>query len=151
MTTRAELENDDEFVRGYHDLPHENDLRQMSFVQLVSLLATCKKDSPKFTVVEREIKKYLAKDQAKINRSNIFLGVCIGGIFTIVGAIIGAIIKTCPLCDNISPSKAVYEPEKSNLGVKPQVTGISPREPSVGEVHNNPAPVQNDARPSSKP
>lgn len=142
MVTRAELENDDEFVRGYHGIPHEDQLRQMSFVQLVSLLASCQKDSPKFSVVERELKKHLAKDQAVINRSNIILGACIGGILGLSGVVLGYYLK------EVTPSSAVQQVSNSNLTVKPPVWNAAPRTPSVLQPANNPAPVETNAQPS---
>lgn len=152
MVTRAELENDDDFVRGYHGIPHEDQLRQMSFVQLVSLLATCQKDSPKFAVIERELKKHLAKDQAEINRKNILIGGCIGGIFGLAGVVLGAYLKDSPSPQQVAPSATVRQLNNGQLTVKPPPTGISvpSSNPPVTQPTINPAPIKNNAQPSSR-
>jgi len=71
--TQSEIERkaeEDGFLRGYHDIPDNVKLHKMSFVDLAALLASCEGGSAKFNVVERELKKHLAKDQAEINRKN---------------------------------------------------------------------------------
>jgi len=62
------FEEVDAFASGFHGIPSPDKLRQMSFVQLAELLSSCNRDSPKFIVVERELKIRIAEDQAKINR-----------------------------------------------------------------------------------
>ena len=85
----------DESIEWYHEIPSSTELRNMTFLELAELLQTCNKGSTKFLAVDRELKKRIARDQAEINRKNILIGVCIGGVFTIVGALLGAFIRGC--------------------------------------------------------
>ena len=126
MVTRAELNEDDEFVRGYHDIPSDHELNRMSFVQLASLLATCQESTPKFTVVDRELKKRLLKDQSAINLRNVIIGACIGGIFGLSGVIIGAYLK---------------EP--------PSVGGVARNALPAAQSGVNPASTKNNAKPNN--
>ena len=94
--TDAEIEQrtaQDALLRGVLDIPDDEKLREMSFVELAALLSSCENESPRFKVVDRELKKHLVKDQAKINRFNIGFGACIGGIFGLVGVVLGAYLK----------------------------------------------------------
>ena len=102
-------EEQDGFVRGYHDIPSDNKLCQMSFVELAAELASSEKDSPKFIAVERELKKHIAKDQAKINLPNMLYAACVGGTFALTGVVLGYYLK------NVPPSSSVQEVEKSAL------------------------------------
>lgn len=79
----------DEIARGYHDIPSEKELKKMSFIEKCTLLSSCGKDSIKSLVIDREIKKQLAKDQAWINLKNIIIGTIIGGLFSLSGVILG--------------------------------------------------------------
>ena len=148
MVTRAELKNDDDFVRGFHGIPHEDRLRQMSFAQLVSLLASCQKDSPKFAVIERELKRHLANDQSEINRKNVIIGGCIGGIFGLVGVVLGAYLKQPPSSQQIAPPGSVQQIPNSSLAPKPPVTNTIP--PVVTQPPNSPAPAQGNAQKSQQ-
>ena len=87
--TSDRAEEQEGFVRGFHGIPDSEKLNAMSFAELASLLSSCEKDSPKFLVVERELKKYIAKDQAAINLKNILVGAFIGGVFGWAGVVIG--------------------------------------------------------------
>lgn len=112
MQITPDKEEQDGFLRGYHDIPDDEKLKTMSFVELSAELASCSNGSPKFIVIEREIKKHIARDQSKAARSNIFLGAGIAGFFTILGAVIGGVLKTCPSCQQV-PSDAAQQVEKS--------------------------------------
>lgn len=135
-------------LRGYHDIPDDDKLQEMSYIQLSEIFHSCEKDSTKFLVVEREMKRHLAKDQAEINRKNILLGVCIGGLFSIVGALIGGFLKSCPSCEQVTPSDAVQKAEKNNLDVKPPIANLAPSTPAVAQPTTGPAPVQSNAQPN---
>ena len=88
-----ESDEQEDFVRTSYDIPSANDLESMSYPELMEVLFTCEKQSAKFHVVEREIKKRLLTDQAKINRSNIIIGASIAGAFTVIGAVLGAYLS----------------------------------------------------------
>ena len=90
------IESDDQFAAGFHGLPGPNELSQMSFLELAELLSSCEKDTPRFLVVERELKKRLAKDQAKIILPNMLWAAALAGVFAILGAVVGATIRGLP-------------------------------------------------------
>lgn len=87
MPSREDVEAQECFVRGSHDIPDADKLNTMSFSELASELSSCKRDSPKFLVIERELKKHLAKDQAAINRPNMLWAAGIGGVFVFLAYI----------------------------------------------------------------
>lgn len=88
MTAPQQVEKEG-FVRGFHGIPDASRLMSMSFAELASELSSSEPGSPKYIVIEREIKRHLAKDQAGINQKNIIIGVCIGGLFTVLGTLLG--------------------------------------------------------------
>lgn len=145
-------EDQENFVRGFHGIPDKEKLSAMSFSELAAELSSCEKDSPKFHIVERELKKHLAKDQAKINLPNILIGAGIAGFFTIVGALVGGYLKTCPSCQQVAPTDTVQQIEKSNLGVQPP-SGNVPTivVPPVVQPPPHPADVRKNAHPGNKP
>ena len=144
MTTRSkeEAEAQEGFVRGFHSIPDDGKLSAMSFSELASLLSSCEKESPKFLVVERELKKHLARDQAKINLPNMLWAACIGGAFALAGVVLGWYLKK-PTFEQIAPPGAVQQIEKSSLAVKPPNGDVVPTaQPSV-----KPPPPKNNEQP----
>ena len=135
--------SEENFTRGFYRIPDDEKIREMSFAELASELASSEKGSPKFTVFDREIKRHFAKDQAKINQKNIIFGVIIGGVFTIIGALIGGYISTCPPCQQITPTDTVQETKNSGFDTKPKSTDISSKNPSAHKPVNEPAPKEN--------
>lgn len=136
------------FLRGYLDIPDDAKLQKMSFVELAALLSSCESGSARFSVVERELRKHLAKDQAKINLRNVILGACIGGIFGLAGVAIGAHLKEPPTFQQASPSSTVERMENGSLNVEPPVGAVAPNAPPVSHPTANPASVQNNAQQS---
>ncbi|MGI0036126.1 MAG: hypothetical protein ACRD98_09690 [Nitrososphaera sp.] len=150
--TPTEIEQqavEDAFLRGSLDIPDDAKIQNMSFVQLAALLSSCETGSARFNVVERELKKHLAKDQAEINRKNIFLGACLGGIFGLIGVVLGAHLKNSPLPQQIAPAAAVQQMKKADLGVKPVVGNIAPSTPLTAQPANSPPPGQSNAQASN--
>lgn len=149
--TDAEIEQraaNEAMARGYHDIPDDAKLKRMSFVELAALLSSCESGSARFSVVERELKKHLAKDQAEINRKNIILGACMGGVFGLGGVVLGAWLKNSPPTQQVATPSAIQQVPNGNLTIKPPVAGLPPSTPSVALPANNPAPVQNNAQPT---
>lgn len=141
---------EDAFLRGSLDIPDDEKLRQMSFVELAALLSSCESGSARFNVVERELKKHLAKDQAKINRFNIGFGACVGGIFGLVGVVLGAYLKDSPAFKQVAPSGTVQQIEKSNLAPVPPIGKVIPSAPPIAQPANHPPPVQTNGQPSNR-
>lgn len=138
-------EEQEGFVRGYHDIPSDNKLCQMSFVELAAELASSEKDSPKFIAIERELKKHIAKDQAKINLPNMLYAACVGGTFALAGVVLGYYLK-----NDVSPSSTVNEVEKSALAPSLQSGNVSVSQPPIVTPSPHPAPTQNNAQHSNK-
>ena len=141
-------EEQEGFVRGYHDIPSDNKLCQMSFVELAAELASSDKYSPKFIAIERELKKHIAKDQAAINRPNMLWAAGIGGIFALSGVVLGWHLNT-PTPQQIAPSSTMQQIEKSKLTVEPPSGKVEHAitKPIVDPA-NKPAPEQTNAHPS---
>jgi hypothetical protein len=119
----------------------------MSFSDLAVELSSCTKDSPKFTVVEREMKRRLAKDQAKISLPNILVGAGVAGFFAIVGAFVGGYLKTCPSCQQVAPANSVQKMEKSDLSIKPPITNVPMViSPPAEQSPSHPTDVKKDAQ-----
>lgn len=134
MTSQQPSCNKEIFIRSFHGIPDDEQLKSMSFAELASELSSSDPGSPKFMVIEREMKKHIAKDQAKSNRSNIILGACIG----LVGVVIGGFIRSTPPCDEVSTSNTVQQIKSEKL----PMSGVAPI------VKTNPEPVKNNAHPS---
>lgn len=139
-------EEQEGFVRGFHSIPDAEKLTAMSFAEIASLLPSCEKDSPKFHVVERELKKHLAKDQAEINRPNMLLAAGIGGTFALAGVVLGAYLNNSPSLKQVAPSATVQQVEKSNLGEKPPIANLPVSQPSAVAPTIHPDPKQNNAQ-----
>jgi hypothetical protein len=75
--------------RSYQGIPSDEKLTTMSDLDLVVALYSCEKDSPKFRFLDREMKKRLAKDQARINKQNVIIGGLLSGIFSLLGVVLG--------------------------------------------------------------
>ncbi|WP_404360514.1 hypothetical protein [Methylotuvimicrobium sp. KM1] len=145
-TEREEIANE-----VFHGIPSDEKLKSMSFSDLAVECGDCPKDSPKFKVIEREMKKHLAKVQAEINLRNVLIGVCIGGLFTIIGAFLGWWLRTCPSCEQIPPASAMQQMENGSLGVQQPIRDVH-FQSSIPAVSSQPkpvpSPVENNAQPS---
>lgn len=143
-------ERDEIAKEVWHDIPGDEKLKSMSFSDLAVEIAGCPKDSPKFQVVEREMKKHIAKDQAKINRCNIILGACVGGIFGLIGVVLGYYLKVAPPTpEQVPPAATVQKMSNGKFTPKPPVGNVAPSQPTIAKPTSNPAPVQNNAQPSN--
>lgn len=133
----------DDFVRGFHGIPDAAELGRMTFAELASLLSSCERESPKFHVVEREMKRRLAQDQAQINRPNMVYAACVGGCFSLAGVMLGYYLK-----NDVPPSSAMHQVEKGNLAIKPQ--SAQPEQgatSSIAKPPPKPEPVGKNADP----
>lgn len=135
---------EDAFQRTGLDVPLDHELRQMSFVELAALFSSCESGSAKFSIVERELKKHLAKDQAKINRPNMLWAAVVGGVFALCGVVLGHYLR------NVVPDgSAEQKIEKSDLGIKLPITQVPQVvAPSVAQPPPHPADVRKDTQPS---
>lgn len=138
-------EEQEGFVRGFHDIPSNNKLCQMSFVELAAELTASENDSPKFIAIERELKKHIAKDQAKINLPNMLYAACVGGTFALAGVVLGYCLK-----NDVTSTSSVQGVEKSALYPSLQNGNAPVSKPSVMPPAIHPAPAQNNAQPSKQ-
>lgn len=138
-------EEQEGFVRGYHDIPSESKLCKMSFVELAAELALSEKDSPKFIAVERELKKHIAKDQAKINLPNMLYAACVGGTFALAGVVLGYYLK-----NDVPPGRSVQEVEKSAFAPNLPSVNIPVSKPAVISSVPNSVSAQNNAKPRNQ-
>lgn len=130
------------FVRGYHDIPSDNKLCQMSFAELAAEHASSEKDSPKFISVERELKKRIAKDQAKINLPNMLYAACVGGTFALAGVVLGYYLK-----NEMHTNSAMQEVGGNALVPSLPSGHITVSKPAVISSASHPLPSQNNAQP----
>lgn len=149
-TEIAQCAAQDAFLRGALDIPDDAKLLQMSFVELAALLSSCESGSAKFNVVEREMKRRLTQDQAKINRPNMLWAAGIGGTFALSGVVLGAWLNNAPAFKKEAPSATVQQVSKSNLSEKPSITQIAPIGKSATGGTDKPDPVNGNAQPSKQ-
>ena len=139
--------NDQEEEDAFHhpglDVPLDHELQQMSFVELAALLSSCKSGSAKFCIVERELKKHLAKDQAKINLPNMLYAACVGGVFALCGVVLGYYLK-----NDVGHTGAEQKVETRTLAPSLQITNIPISQPPIIPPAVQPAAVKNNAQPS---
>jgi hypothetical protein len=132
------------FTRGAHDIPEHSKLQAMSFAELASELSYSTKDSPKYMVIERELKRALAKDQARINRSNVILGALIAGVFSLLGVILGAHLRSSLVQQQPNQASGVQQVNQGQLGLQPQITNVPALPPSP--IQPAPATVKPSAQ-----
>ena len=135
-------------ARAYHSIPDDADIKRMSFVELAALLSSCKSGSARFNFVERELKKHLAKDQAEINRKNVILGACMGGVFGLVGVVVGAWLKNSSPTQQIGLSNTVQQMQSDYFAVKPPAANPPLSASPITQPASGPAPVQINAQPT---
>jgi hypothetical protein len=123
----------------FHGIPSDEKLKSMSFSDLAVECGDCPKDSPKFKVIEREMKKHLAKDQAKINLPNILIGAGIG----LAGVVLGAYLRNFPCSENqVSPSTVVNQGPQ----IPPSVINVPSINPPAGHGAVGKPPAQNNGQ-----
>ena len=161
-----EQEMQQAFERTALHLPSDQDMGKMSFAGLASLLSSCKDGTAEYIMVERKIKMHLAKDQSRINLPNMLYAAGIGGIFALVGVILGWHLTTTPPSEQVTPTSSVQQAKNSNLShqyaiervphpklepIPPPVIPRAENSPVVdaSNTAKHPAPVQNNESPSN--
>ena len=140
------LPENEAFALGFHDAPDAEALGAMSFVELASEIASARLGSPKYLVLERELKRVLAKDQAKENRSNIYIGALLAGLFGLSGVILGWWLRETSSMEKPTNSSALHQIEQSGLTQKPPATSISAIQPVASQPVSNPTPADNNRK-----
>lgn len=140
---KAEAEAEEDMIRRYSNIPDERELQEMPYVLLSDAFRLCEKGSTKFHVIEREMKKRLAKDQAKINLPNMLCAACVGGVFALIGVLLGYWLKND--VPHTSPEQKI---EKRTLTPSAQSGNPAFSKPPVIPPAVQPAPLQSNAQSS---
>jgi hypothetical protein len=146
MTSQQPSEGDD-FDRGLHGIPDDEKFEVMSFVQLASALSSCDSGSPKFMVIEREMKKHLAKDQAEINLKNVIIGGIMAGIFGLSGVVLGWWLRDSSTMQQPTSSSSEYQIQQGKLSEMTSTANISAIKAVSGQPIAVPNKVENNAQP----
>ena len=144
---------DEDFREGFHDLPSEKERKAMSVLALAEVLATRKKDSPAYIVLDHELNLKIAKVQAKATLNAGWLGAGATIIAVLIGFALGYYTgnpqtqKSNELKQNeTSPAPAINansaKPEPVPLTPVHQATPIKPLEVK---------PANENAKQTSKP
>lgn len=134
------------FTLGFHGIPDHGKLAKMSFAELASELATATKDSPKYLVVEREMKSVIASDQARINRVNVYIGGFMAGVFGLSGVVLGWWLRDTSAMQQPTQSSAVHQVQQSQVKVQPNLSNIPPLQTPASNPIAVPGPVKANAQ-----
>jgi len=147
--TSQQLSAEEDFARGFHGIPDDEKLKRMSFAELSAELAGTEKGSPTYKVIERELKKHLAKDQAKINLPNMVWAAGFGGVFALAGVVLGWYLNMPPATEQIAPAGAVQQIKNSNFTKEPPSRQIVISSGAGSSSINKPTPKQSNETPSN--
>ena len=125
MADKHNIEEHDGFSRGFNDIPFDGQIRAMSYLHLSEVFHSCEKNSVKYHVMEREVKRRLAQDQAEINRPNMLLSATVGGTFALAGVLLGAYLKDSSTTQLVSPTVAAQQIRSNDLAPKSSSSGSS--------------------------
>ena len=137
----------DGFDVAGHDIPDKYDIAAKTFDVLAAMLADSKQDSARYTVIDREIKKRLANDSAAIHLKNVIIGACAGGVFGLLGVILGSYLKSEK---QISPTSTMQQINHGQLAAQPQVVNAPATKPVASQPIYVPSPIKPDAQASHK-
>lgn len=130
--------------RVYDGIPDDQKISGMTYYELSVAFRSCEAGSTGFDVIEREMKKHLAQDQAKINRPNMLWAAGIGGVFALCGVVLGHYLR-----NDVPPASAVHQVETSDLGIKPPIAKVPQAlTTTVAQPPPHPPEVRKDAQPS---
>jgi len=62
---REDAEAEDNFLRGYHDIPSDAELQAMPYVALCDLLSSCQPGATRYAIIAREKERRDAGEKAK--------------------------------------------------------------------------------------
>ena len=151
---RARQDIREGMARGYHDIPDDAKLQAMSYVHLSEEFQSSKKDSPRLHVLDREMKRRIAQDQAEANRPNIRLGAYMGGGFALAGVVLGALLthlSNNATKNKITPPAAVQQIPQNAVQIQPQTIYSQPSNPPATQGAISPSPTKTDAPGSKNP
>ena len=148
--TQAELEEKDAFDRSEYKIPLDSELRKMSFVEMATALHGIRVGSPGYIVIDREIKKQLAQDQAQANRTNVLLGALVGGCFALAGVVLGWFLHESQPDPQVANGSSFQQTHPANLAVKPRLGSVPSDQTVASQPVNIPAKVQGNSS-ASKP
>lgn len=136
----------------FHGIPEDERLKSLPFSDLAVELSGCEKDSPKFLVLEREIKKRFANDQASINRPNMLWAAGVGGVFALIGVFLGAYLKHATSVEEAPPSITVRQIERAHITPEIPMEKVAPNTRSAIQPANHQTAISNNGQPpNTKP
>lgn len=150
----SEQEAQHAFERASLHLPSDKEIEKLSFAGLASLLAYQKEGTAEYSVVERAIKKRLAKDQAVINLPNMLWAAGFGGLFALAGVALGWWLQTMnstPVCCQqiLNTSTAEHIEESKFNKQSPSQQAIEPINPNAKQsAPDQPKKINTNAQPS---
>lgn len=109
---------DEDFHEGFHDLPSEKERKAMSVLALAELLATRKKDSPAYIVLDHELNLKIAKVQANATLNAGWLGAGATIIAVLIGFALGYYTGN-------PQTKASNEPKQKEISPTPAINANS--------------------------
>lgn len=152
MTSQDTADQLDHMARGYNGIPNEMEIGKMSYIKLSDAFRSSQPNTVKYDVLERELKRRQAKDQANINRPNMLLAAMIGGIFALAGVALGAYLKPSAATHPESLPMDLRQGSDSSFKTKPPLvdrtidTGVTTL-PSTQQAAVSSAAVSGDRRP----
>ena len=164
--SNPEQEAQDAFDMAALHLPSSNDIKKLSFAGLASLLSLYREGTAEYRVVERALKKHLAKDQAKINLPNILWPAGFSGMFALAGVVLGWHLPMSQTMAKERHTDNVQQSKNSRLDPQYMITrGPNPNAESIpapvvprtekasavdaSNTEKQPTPVQSNEQPSN--
>lgn len=140
------MAENDNFIRGFRDIPDDAKIKAMSFIELVEALSQAKRETTLFLALDREHKKRLGRDAAQINLRNVLIGGVLAGCFGLVGVVLGWYLRDSQPTQQAPSSGTAQQDQKNNLATQPKVVNL----PSVPSVASQPVAMPSSVRPDAK-
>ena len=131
--TGNDSEVEDAFLEGFHDAPSKNELDSMSFVQLASALSDSKIGTAKYIIIENA----LLKHQESAQKNNTVYGAKLGGLFSLTGVVLGAILSYAVSLSTANPPNTAT---CHCISKQKETTGIGTSEIPKSEPQNDEKP-----------
>ncbi|WP_144062958.1 hypothetical protein [Litchfieldella anticariensis] len=136
------------FERASLHLPSDSDIERLSFSGLASLLSCHREGTAEYRVVERAIKKHLAKDQAKINLKNVIIGGIMAGLFGLSGVVLGWWLRDSSTMQQPPSSSTEHQIQQGTFGKNTNSASIPVIKPISGQPIAVPEEVESNAQQS---
>ena len=139
------MSEEEAIALAFHNVPDAEHLAAMSFAELAFEFSAAHPGTPRHIVIERELKRVLAKDQAKAYRSNIYIGGVMAGVFGLFGVLLGWWLREASAMDKPAYSNTLQQSQPAELSEKPKVTEVSPINSVPSKSVSDPAPAASNS------